>query len=1690
MAQLQTIQAAAFADHAWAEGVKALALRIILAPGNAKAPTATGIRQLDAETAAAPPEAQPMLETLQACWMFGFFEHDSSTFRNRSATTEGNNDPFETWDAPRILAEIDRRFQTALAHRDSLRAIPVRDFDELLVAGKLDDSLRPTLYDFTAHTALNFYGKEIVAISKPQDSFDIPADSPAFDDTGKFVAWQPETTDHSSPKLRALRIYQELLTVHQADPDHGAFLHCDLERLRWAGKRAVGDTTAARLEAALRAFVAANGAHPLSADARQDLAAVLMNGGRNQEAHDITKAGADAFPEHPFGKLCAQLTADLERAEFSIEMRSTLTPAGEDILVDHRNLNHIWFRAYHLKWKPDPETVDWDNGPDYDEYERSLSKTKPALAWDAALPDAKDFAEHLTRLPAPKELPPGFYAILASGRPDFSIKNNPVHIVPIHITKFAMAVWRSGNGSIDGIVTDAVTGAPVAGMKVMKYRVPRNKDGNKSKTVISQGTRADADGFFSFPCPSDAYDNILLVASSAGDRVIARTDDGDDKEDGPPATNDAMVFTDRAIYRPGQTIHFKGILYHTDRAKDIYQTVAGKPVTVEFKAAGGKTIDTLELVSNERGSFAGTFTAPSGDLLGSFSIDAGEFGGARVRVEEYKRPKFFAEIMPPAVPAVLGKRVEVKGKAEAYTGAAVDGAKVQWQVVRRASCPAWAFWQNPSMKPPGPEQEIANGTSVTAADGGFSVAFVAAPDPTVSPTVAPVYTFEITADITEPSGETRSVSESVAVGFTSLRAAITTDRMPEAGKECRFKVRTESHDGEGRPAKGTLKIHKLVEPEICPRRDDWVDWNILTAGKQGDPSDPNHWPTGELVAEIPIQIAANGEAEVGQSLPAGLFRLVFETKDSNDRPVKAMLGLQVLAPDGAKFPTKIPFFADSPEWTVEPGKMFTLYWGSGHPDARACVEWRKGSKLLKREWSAPGRTQQAFTWQIDEALRGGLSVTVVQTTMNRMHTFTQAIEVPWSNKELKLRWEHLTSKLEPGAKDTWTAVISGPDNKPVDAEMVATLYDASLDAFLSHGFPDFTELFRMDDSPYLNHVFSHVYCDVNGWLDQSDRVWYSIKGPYRYFVDRLDYSYTYDFTITSPYPQLLLDRAFEGPPMLYSVPPAAPIAPPPPETGGFRSGDAAVESPQSRAGLLQSLGPGKDYNRVAAVTARKNLQETAFFYPQLTTDAEGKVRISFTMPEALTTWRFLGFAHDKDLRSGLLEGETVTSRDLMVQPNPPRFLREGDVLDFTVKITNRSDHAQSGTARLTLADAATQADRTAALGITAADQLFTVPAQESRVVSWRLTVPDGAGFLTYKAVAAGEKLSDGEEGWLPVLPRRVLVTESMSLQVREPGTKQFTFTKLKESGNSPTLQNQFVHVQAVANPAWYAVMALPYLMEFPHECAEQTFHRYYANALASHIARADPEIRRVFDQWRNTPALDSPLEKNSDLKGILLEETPWLREAHDESQARRNVGLLFDDNRMASELEHSLFQLQQMQLPDGLWPWFQGGEGNETISLGITAGFARLRAFGVPTDITPALKCLQALDHDLTKQHATILNQAAKNPAVLDQCHLDPAVAYFLYTRTFFLKDKAVSNDDQAAFDFFTTQAKRHWTRLTNRMSRAHAALALWRLGDKETAGLITRSLKEHATADADNGMHWLDDDGDGWRWWQSPIET
>ncbi len=520
--------------------------------------------------------------------------------------------------------------------------------------------------------------------------------------------------------------------------------------------------------------------------------------------------------------------------------------------------------------------------------------------------------------------------------------------------------------------------------------------------------------------------------------------------------------------------------------------------------------------------------------------------------------------------------------------------------------------------------------------------------------------------------------------------------------------------------------------------------------------------------------------------------------------------------------------------------------------------------------------------------------------------------------------------------------------------------------------------------------------------------------------------------------------------------------------------------------VKEPAAPKLDLGKVAA---RKNLNETAFFFPQLTSDSNGVVRMTFTMPEALTKWRFLGFAHDRSLRGGLLEDHTVTAKDLMVQPNPPRFLREDDTVEFTVKVSNQTDKPLRGKVQLTFNQALNNQSADKLLGNSKPEQDFDIPAKESRPCAWRIHVPDGCGFLTYKAVGAAANVSDGEEGYLPVLSSRILVTESLPLPIRGPATKKFEFTKLLKSGSSKTLQNQNLVVQMVSHPAWYAVLALPYLMEYPYECSEQIFNRLYANALARNIANSDPKIRRIFDQWKNTPALESPLEKNQDLKAVMLEETPWLRQAESESQARKNVGILFDDNRLNYEMEATLRKLTEMQLGDGRWPWFPGGPGNDYITLYITTGFGRLRHLGVDISVDPALRSLQRLDAWMTEQYERI--QKWPEPEKYVPSSTD---ALYLYGRSFFLKDLPIGPPHKPAIDFFLKQARKLWLKTDCRQTQGHLAIALHRFNafnsfSDATPSDIMKSIKERSVTNEEMGMFWRDTELSWW-WYRAPIET
>ncbi|MBL0145462.1 MAG: hypothetical protein IPP48_06565 [Chitinophagaceae bacterium] len=528
----------------------------------------------------------------------------------------------------------------------------------------------------------------------------------------------------------------------------------------------------------------------------------------------------------------------------------------------------------------------------------------------------------------------------------------------------------------------------------------------------------------------------------------------------------------------------------------------------------------------------------------------------------------------------------------------------------------------------------------------------------------------------------------------------------------------------------------------------------------------------------------------------------------------------------------------------------------------------------------------------------------------------------------------------------------------------------------------------------------------------------------------------------------------------------------------------------TNSGIGKLLGTQK----LVEVKVRKNFNETAFFFPQLKTDAEGNVEFSFTIPEALTQWKLLTLAHTKDAASGYAEKTVVTQKPLMVQPNAPRFIREGDKMEFSAKVVNLSDKEVTGTATLELIDAATNTPVDGWFKNIFPTQYFTVAAGQSSAVKFPMEVPfNFNSAMSYRIVAKTADASDGEEMAIPVLTNRMLITESMPLNVRGTNSKTFKFEKLINSGSSTTLSNHAVTVEYTSNPAWYAVQALPYLMEYPYECAEQTFNRYYANTLASFVSNSNPKIKAVFEKWKNvdTAALLSNLQKNEELKSALLQETPWVLEAQNEAQQKKNIALLFDMVKMSAEQEKAFTKLKEMQLDNGGFTWFKGGRDDRYMTQYIITGIGHLRKLkalnssnyeNVKTIVDNAIPYL---DKKIKEDYDNLIKYKAK----LSANNTGYTQIQYLYMRSFFSEIK-IAASSQKAVDYYTGQIKKYWLQNSKYM-QGMIALALHRGKDATTPKAIIKSLKENAIYKEEMGMYWKDwASGGGYYWHQAPIES
>lgn len=1696
-------------DKQEVQQLKALIFRMKYTESTSEIGRAGSLAELDKEIQASRPPLRAVLQSMKAELLWQHLRTLRHRLYNRTTLETDTSTDINTWGADRFHREITAAYTASLENQAALQQTRLAAYDDVVIKGNAP-ALRPTLYDLLAHRALDYFKSGESTLTQPANFFELQ-DPQAFAPASAFAAHHFTSEDSSSLQFRAVLLLQELLRFHEKG-DRTALLDVDLERIRYMYQVAVMEEKDELYEKALQQMQQAYAGeqevtqvmyqlaqHYYRLDQQQDTAAT----GYAARAVALCKKAVEQAPASYGAGDCRQLLQGLEATSLTLQTELVNLPGKPfRTLVTYRNLQKLYLRIVRVDeaFRQQLRKAQQDYRDTSNKYWRLITNRPALKQWEQALPDPGDYREHAAEIKA-DELPLGQYMIVSSTTPHMSLKGSILAVQFIHVSQISY-ISRAN----DYIALHRENGQPLSGVKLRIWETVRsNQTGMETGNRLIHSATTDNNGRVSIAdAAGNQYRNARLEWALDKDTLF--TDNYkylyryNPVEEIDTETPQSFLFTDRAIYRPGQTVYFKGIVVKRNKETRESAALPGYKTAVQLIDANGEKIDTVEVTTNDYGSYNGRFKLPEGHLNGAFTLlDTRAPGTADFSVEEYKRPKFYVEFDTVKGSYSVGDTVTIHGKALAYAGNNIDGAKVKYRVVREARYPYyWMFMYRPAPAIAG--REIAHGELETAADGSFTVRFAALPDRTVKPALKPVFTYRVYADVTDLNGETRSGQQQVAAAYQLLEIKIDLPEQVTPQDFSDLKIFTTNLSGAFEPANVTLRLTPLQHPGrlIRPRYWKAPDQFVLSEKEYHSyfPLDiyknedkPAEWQRGKPVLDIPL--TTNKEGNVSLLLKGyqpGWYELEVSTKDRLGAAVvqKKVFNFVDLYAKSLPFPAY--FSAVMQDTPYLPDQEVKPVLGTTVKNLYVLKTLERWDQQPEDDFMQLSDRQQSVAYAITEKDRGGLRLQYTAVRDNRVFTWAQSVNVPWSDKMLDVKIASHRDKLLPGATEKWQVQVKGSKKDQVAAELLGAMYDASLDAFRKQDwmlpplYPVFNAGPTWQESDNFVASQSFNYYPPAPSLPDSV-ITYDMFNWFGFLYTDVQFKRNLGGAVRGV--GVNRERMYETEPREEAMSMVAAAAPAP----AAMADNAQMK--ESAVAQDAAAKPAPVPEAPQTVSPRKNFNETAFFLPDLHTDKDGNITFEFTVPEALTRWRFLGLAHTKDMAMGLAEANIVTQKPLMVQPNAPRFMREGDRMEFSAKISNLADSTLIGQARLELLDAATMQPVDGWFQNVFPAQHFTVQQGQSSLVTFPIQVPyNFNSALLFRVVAQSGQFSDGEENALPVLTNSMLVTETLPLALRGDGTRKFNFTKLLHSDTSETLRQHALTVEFTGNPAWYAVQALPYLMEYPHQCAEQVFNRYYANALAAHIVTALPGVKQVFDKWAttDTTALQSNLQKNEELKAVLLQQTPWVLEAKNEAEQKKRIALLFDLHRMSGELSHALEQLKQMQLPSGAFPWFNGMWEDRFITQYIVAGIGRLQQLQALTpeqqnDLQQMMnKALTYLDLQLDKDYHSLL----RSKADMKKQQIGSMQVHYLYMRSFY-KNKPVSKSIQPAYDYYLSQAKAFWLQ-QNRYVQAMAAIALHRNGDRATPAAILRSLKEHAIRSEEMGMYWKEQWG---YWWhQAPIES
>jgi len=1420
----------------------------------------------------------------------------------------------------------------------------------------------------------------------------------------------------------------------------------------------------------------------------EDIMSELIAKKKSKEAIAVAAQAKGEYPKSPFLENIKNKENQIVNPLLNIKYeQQTQNNLPIHFVAEYKNVDEFSLNIYEVK----------DNFTSLlqyiqNSYGNAFEKVKKNLVRKETyqLPDPKDYQLHKTSLEI-KPLPSGVYvveySVAGADLKNIDAKQNFYFLVSGNKIIYQNKTDRNPLSNELKLVNSG-NGQPAANENLVFYEFIANKTLNKVEGKTNEK------GVFKFPstASNEYYRTFLIQQPKTNDfqimQVYGNRGNVEDYNPNKQSRTTAQIFTDRAIYRPGQTVYFKVV--NTKLEKEVESVLSGLKQKITLVDTNSQDVSSQDFTTNEFGSYHGSFILPKGKLNGTFYLRTdGETQGYKdIRVEEYKRPKFEVTFDPVKDEYKYGQIIDLKGKALMFSGVALSNTTVHYEIKKHN-----IRWRYFSWYPQNDTNENSIlGEAKTNEKGEFVIRLDLKKDEKLEG--IQIDNYEINASVTDINGETQSANTQLKVASVSHYIKADNIQNTFTGENVSLKVETKNYNEQNLKKSYQVKLAKLSTPDRIFRDNFKAEiQNLPKYSKEEfiskfphDLFDKNdeikNWKTEKVLIEKQ-QPASTDNAQLSTQLDlgkleAGDYQLELFNIEGKDT-IKSSQYFSVWDKTSLKPVQKTFLTVIAPKDEVSRGEKVKIYVYSAVPDAWVNVFVQDGSGKTVSETHQLKKGVLEYTADIpkDKGV-SQLNIQFQVVAFNDVNTQAVALKIKDSEQPLKIETVTFRDKLEPNAKEKWTVKVTGNDKEKVNAEVLANMYDMSLDQFAANAF-SWNRL-------YVPFSVLTSY-DVKNYLQQK-----SYQNRLRYFNGKYVEVPQFNWFDQEAYYNSMVEmEASDAVGGAYSPPP------PPRAAGAKNSVVMRKASAEERLEVIQNVVPepvkapkvdasppdlAKEES-LDKVPVRQNLNETAFFYPDLKTDAEGNVNFEFTSPEALTKWKLMFLAHTKDARTATLEKEVVTQKEFSVTPNYPRFLREGDELNLQSKLSNLTDKKLNGSAELQILDAFTNENISSKFGVVSGTQNFDLAENGNGALTWKLKVPDNVSSVILKVVAKAGAYSDGEQQAIAILPNRMLVTDAVPVFVKEGETKTFVLDNLKNN-TSATASNVSNTLELTTNPIWEIMFALPSLKNDSNSSADVIFNKWFADVVASEIFKANPKMKTIFEEYQNKGLLNSNLEKNQELKQLLLEETPWVLESKNEGEQMQKLALLFDANTMKNSINQDWDDFKKLQNPDGGFSWYAGYPSSYGTSLYILKNLGKINAWvkdNVKDYQTSEQKDLvanliQYVDNEISKYYDL------KNGDIWNNWALD-----YLDTRNYWEKQYPLKGKGAALKSLVKQKAKTAKITDFTFFGLHRAALLMNDYGLKDVSDKLMTYLKETSTDTKTQGVYWKQNLND-WGWFSSKV--